>query len=108
MARSKKVHELNEDKSIHSVKPHFHRFSRFLRYLKENDATFELNVESGNSGSAFKQLYTASKRYGIPSLEGLVSDVLNISGSMARDYINRKLGMVDKHFDVDQIYAAGG
>ena len=108
MPRSKKAHELNEDKSIRSVKLHFHRFSRFLRYLKENDATFELNVESGNSGSAFKQIYATSNRNGNPSIKDLVSDVLNISGSMARDYINRKLGMVDKHFDVDQIYAAGG
>lgn len=107
MARSKKVQDLNEDKSIRSVKLHFHRFSRFLRYLKENDATIELHVESGHSGSTFKQIYTASKRDGNPSIEDLVSDALNISGSMARDYTNRKLGMDDKHSDVDKIYATG-
>jgi len=69
---------------------------------------FELKVVSGNSGSAFNQIFAASKRNGNPSIEGLLSDVLNISGSMARDYINRKPGMDDKHSDIDQIYAAGG
>jgi hypothetical protein len=105
LARSKKVQDLNEDKSIRSVKLHFHRFSRFLRYLKENDAIIELNVESGSSGSVFKQIYTASKRDGNPTIEDLVSDALNISGMKAREYTSRKLGIDDKHSDVDKIYA---
>ena len=96
---------MNEDKSIRSVKLHFHRFSRFLRYLKENGAVIELNLESGNSGSTFKQIYTASKRDGNPSIEDLVSDALNISGTKAREYTSRKLGIDDKHSDVDKIYA---
>ncbi len=107
MASTKKVQHLNEDKSIRSVKLHFHRFSRFLRYLKENDAIIELNVKSDTSKSTFKQVYTASKRDGNPSIEDLVTDALNISGSMARDYTNRKLGIDDKHSDVDKIYATG-
>lgn len=107
MARIKKVQDLNEDKSIRSVKLHFHRFSRFLRYLKENDAVIELKVESDQSGLSFKQIYTASKRDGNPSIEDLVADALNISGSMARDYTNRRLGMDDKHSDGDKIYATG-
>ena len=107
MTKTKKAQDLNEDKSIRSVKLHFHRFSRFLRYLKENDAVIELNVNSGNSKSTFKQIYTAGKHDGNPSIEDLVSDALNISGSMARDYTNRKLGLDDKHSDVDKIYAKG-
>ncbi|MCH8547386.1 MAG: hypothetical protein LAT80_00825 [Balneolaceae bacterium] len=107
MARIKKAQDLNEDISIRNVKLHFHRFSRFLRYLKENDAVIELSVESGSADQKYQQVYTARKRDGNPSIEDLVSDALNISGSMARDYTNRKLGLDDRHSDADKIYATG-
>ncbi|MEX2411413.1 MAG: hypothetical protein WD607_08620 [Candidatus Paceibacterota bacterium] len=72
MARNKKVQDLSEDKSVRSVKLQLHRFSKFLRYLKENDAVIQLNVESGMSGQRFKQIYTAGKRDGNPSIDELV------------------------------------
>jgi hypothetical protein len=107
LAKRKKVQDLKEEKSIRSVKLHFNRFSRFLRFLKENDAVIQLNVESGSSGQRFKQIYTAGNRDGSPSIEDLVADALNISGTMAREYTSRKLGIDDKHADVDKIYATG-
>lgn len=107
MAKVKKVQNLTEDKSIRSVKLHFHRFAKFLRYLKEKNVVIELSFPGVDGKNTYKQVYTARKRDGNPSIEDLVAEALNISGGMAREYTSRKLGLDDTHSDVDKIYATG-
>jgi len=107
VAKVKKVQDLKEDVTIRTVKFHFHRFAKFLRYLKEQDAVVELSFPDEDGKSTYKQVYTARKRDGNPSIEDLVAEALNISGGMAREYTSRKLGLDDTHADVDKIYATG-
>ncbi len=107
MAGKKRVEDLREDANLRTVKLHFHRLGKFLRYLKQQDAVIELTFPGENGAGKYKQIYTAGKRDGNPSIEDLVAEALNISGSLAREYTSRKLGIDDKHSDGDKIYATG-
>jgi len=108
MTGKKRVETLNENISIRTVKLHFHRFGKFLRYLKQQNAVIELDAPgSTHQSGSHKLVYTANKRDGNPAIEDLVAEALNISESLAREYTSRKMGIDDRHSDGDKIYSTG-
>jgi len=101
-SEEKSVKNLPEDESRRFVKKHFHRFSKFLRYLDENNATILLGDVEPNLRTN-QNVYRSTRKKDTQKIKNLVGDVLGISNYQVRDYYRTKLGQDDKTANTDRI-----
>lgn len=102
MGRKKKSHELSEDRNIRLVNIHYHRFARFLRYLRDNDAVITVK-EKRESRPPTEFIFTSPSRDGNPSINDLIAHVLDLDDTSIHDLLSRKIAVDDKHSDGDRV-----
>jgi len=103
----KKSYDLSEDSKIREVSLHHHRFSRFLRFLKEKKAIIEFADYDKVTNEKFTLTYSSDKDKSHLTIENLVSYSLRLSENQANDYIREKLGLDDKHSGGDRVNSMG-
>lgn len=102
MAKKKKsVSELSDDSSKRRVKLHFHRFAKFLRYLRENRAVIKLYKGDGIRGEIEYTYYSKFKKPSneSPTIKKLVAEALNDDEKKVNDYYRTRLGTDDTIVD---------
>jgi len=98
----KNSYDLIESSSYRLVGLHYHRFGRFLRYLKEHKAEIHINVCNKKTGRSRTVKYITAPQKDRQNLEDLLIQALNITETQAREYSSRKLGLDDKHYVGDR------